>query len=467
MVPVTLVEHVSGMTCHSCEQVIERELGALPGVVTVSANSRRGRVTLTTTGDIDRDAIAAALEAHSYRLGERAAWLTRERAVWRDVTIAIVGLTLVIGTLWALGLETALSSLVASPSVGLIVPLTVGLAAGVSTCMATVGGLVLAVAAHHDAQVPRPSRRSTIAMHAWFNVSRIVGFVVFGAATGAVGSLFSLSGVGLAVAMIAAALVMTVIGIRLSGMSPRVAAMSPQLPGWLSARFQSRQSTAGGSNSSSNTRAGLLGLASFFIPCGFTQAMQVYALSTGDPVQAGLIMGAFALGTAPALASLAGVPLLASGHRRERLLRFAGVAVLAFAAVNVATVLNPIGVASSTPQAAPAAVTDNVVIVDGVQVMSMTIDGYNYLPQHSVVYAGLPVTWEIEGNGVTCASALLAPELGIPTATIVWPGETSTFSFTIEEPGRVEFACSMLMFFGSVTAIEPPAAAEATTVPTA
>src|SRR5690606_21653843 len=132
------------------------------------------------SGPLDRDAMAATLAAHSYRLGERSAWLTRERAVCRDVTIAIVSLTVVVGTLWALGLDTALSSLTGSSSMGLIVPLTVGLAAGVSTCMATVGGLVLAVAAHHSAQVPPPSRRSTLAMHAWFNVARIVGFVVLG-----------------------------------------------------------------------------------------------------------------------------------------------------------------------------------------------------------------------------------------------------------------------------------------------
>ncbi|MEI7901937.1 MAG: sulfite exporter TauE/SafE family protein [bacterium] len=40
----------------------------------------------------------------------------------------------------------------------------------------------------------------------------------------------------------------------------------------------------------SDTRAGLLGAASFFLPCGFTQAVQIYALSTGNPLTAGMIM---------------------------------------------------------------------------------------------------------------------------------------------------------------------------------
>jgi sulfite exporter TauE/SafE/copper chaperone CopZ len=455
MAPRTLVEHVGGMTCHSCEQIIQRELGALPNVIAVNADSKRGRVSLTVSGEVDRDQMAHVLAAHSYRLGERATWLTRERAVWGDVTIAIVALTMVIGTLWALGLDTALASLASSPSVGLIVPLTVGLAAGVSTCMATVGGLVLAMAAQHSAQLPPPSRRSTVVMHAWFNVARIAGFVGLGAVTGAVGSLFALNGVGLTVAMITAALVMTIIGVRLSGLSPRVAAMSPQLPGWIVRRFQAKRRRSPTSSRSRNTRAGLLGLASFFVPCGFTQAMQVYALSTGDPLEAGLIMGAFALGTAPALAALAGVPLLSSGRRHARTLRFAGVAVLAFAAMNVAAVLSPISASVGIPQAAPLTISDNVAIEDGVQVMQMTIDGYDYLPQHSVVYAGIPVRWEIDGNGVTCASALLAPELGIPVTTIVWPDQPATFTFTLDKPGRVEFSCSMQMYFGSVTAIAP------------
>ncbi len=46
----------------------------------------------------------------------------------------------------------------------------------------------------------------------------------------------------------------------------------------------------------------LVGVATFFLPCGFTQSMQLYTLSTGSFLNGGLTMLAFALGTLPVLA---------------------------------------------------------------------------------------------------------------------------------------------------------------------
>jgi len=48
----------------------------------------------------------------------------------------------------------------------------------------------------------------------------------------------------------------------------------------------------------------LVGVATFFLPCGFTQSMQIYALTTGSFLTGALIMFTFALGTLPVLALL-------------------------------------------------------------------------------------------------------------------------------------------------------------------
>lgn len=48
----------------------------------------------------------------------------------------------------------------------------------------------------------------------------------------------------------------------------------------------------------------LLGAGTFFLPCGFTQAMQIAALASGSFGGGALIMLAFALGTLPVLAFL-------------------------------------------------------------------------------------------------------------------------------------------------------------------
>ena len=45
----------------------------------------------------------------------------------------------------------------------------------------------------------------------------------------------------------------------------------------------------------------IIGFGTFFLPCGFTQSMQVVALSSGSFVSGFLIMFSFALGTLPML----------------------------------------------------------------------------------------------------------------------------------------------------------------------
>jgi sulfite exporter TauE/SafE len=48
----------------------------------------------------------------------------------------------------------------------------------------------------------------------------------------------------------------------------------------------------------------VIGIGTFFLPCGFTQSMQIAALSSGSYITGGLIMFSFALGTFPVLALL-------------------------------------------------------------------------------------------------------------------------------------------------------------------
>jgi sulfite exporter TauE/SafE len=48
----------------------------------------------------------------------------------------------------------------------------------------------------------------------------------------------------------------------------------------------------------------LSGALTFFLPCGFTFAMQLYALSTGNFWMGMAVMAIFAIGTLPGLLSI-------------------------------------------------------------------------------------------------------------------------------------------------------------------
>lgn len=72
-----------------------------------------------------------------------------------------------------------------------------------------------------------------------------------------------------------------------------------------------------------------IGFGTFFLPCGFTQSMQIAALSSSSIISGGLIMTAFALGTFPVLALLSfGVEGFSRSKHAPLFFASAGVVVL-------------------------------------------------------------------------------------------------------------------------------------------
>jgi hypothetical protein len=205
-----------------------------------------------------------------------------------------------------------------------------------------------------------------------------------------------------------------------------------------------------------DTRTALVGAATFFLPCGFTQAVQVYALSTGSPASAGLIMATFAVGTTPGLLAVASVPEIATGRARGTVLQVVGVVVLAFALLNVTSGLRLLGVAGATATAATAQqVSDNVTVTGGVQTVHMTQTRDGYTPADTVVYAGLPITWSIEATSKwECSAFLRVPDLGV---SVDLQDGLNTVQLPALPPGVVPFTCVMGMYSGNLIAIDPPA----------
>jgi sulfite exporter TauE/SafE len=84
---------------------------------------------------------------------------------------------------------------------------------------------------------------------------------------------------------------MILLGLNLTNISPRLGSFSLKLPKifgqHISGEGESKWSTF------------LTGAATFFLPCGFTLAMQAYAITTGSFITGALVLAFFALGTTP------------------------------------------------------------------------------------------------------------------------------------------------------------------------
>ncbi len=446
---------ITGMTCRACERRVSRSLAAVEGVRSATASSSRALAVVHSDGPLRRSDLAAAVRAAGYDVGTAdRPWLTRDRRVWRDVAIGVVGVVVLAVLASALGLADLTAAATGSTG-GLVVVLLLGLAAGLSTCMALVGGLVLAASATFAAQHPDLTARLRLRPHLAFGIGRLVGFAVLGAAAGALGSAVTLSPRVVAILMIVVSVVMGIVGLRLTAVSPRLAGAGLALPSGLASAL--RLDEVGRTYSDRSTA--LLGAGTFFLPCGFTQAVQVLALSTGSPVQAGTIMAVFALGTAPGLLSLGGLTAVVRGAASQRFFRLAGVAVVAFALVNVNGALHVLTPAIFLPPGAAATeLSDNVTLEGDVQVLRTTQVADGYEPANAVVYAGREVRWEIESKDLTCAATIQSADIGIDV--VLKPG-MNVVTFTPDEPGVLRYSCFMGMYTGLISVIEEPAAAQA------
>jgi sulfite exporter TauE/SafE len=85
------------------------------------------------------------------------------------------------------------------------------------------------------------------------------------------------------------------LGVKLADISPRLSHISITLPKFLGSDI------ANNGNISKHITAISTGALTFFLPCGFTLAMQAYAITTGSAMTGALTMMTFALGTAPGL----------------------------------------------------------------------------------------------------------------------------------------------------------------------
>src|SRR3989344_5106341 len=138
---------IKGMHCRSCELLVEDELLKVPGVKKAIVSQRAGTAEIECDCEIDPKHIEQAVNNAGYCLGvDEKPLLSTNPRDWRDLGIAIfLALDLFFV---AKGLGLFHISWVSSNNYSsLPIVFLVGLTAGVSTCMALIGGLVLGASA--------------------------------------------------------------------------------------------------------------------------------------------------------------------------------------------------------------------------------------------------------------------------------------------------------------------------------
>ncbi|OGJ22618.1 MAG: hypothetical protein A2804_03565 [Candidatus Pacebacteria bacterium RIFCSPHIGHO2_01_FULL_46_10] len=292
-----------------------------------------------------------------------------------------------------------------------------------------------------------------------FLVAKLLSHVALGALLGALGSVITLSlGVRLTF-QVFTALFMFATAMNLLEVHPIFRYVMFQPPRFLQ-RFI--RNTARGK---AMFTPAILGLLTVFIPCGVTQAMEVIAINTGNPVYGALIMGAFVLGTSPLFTLIGIATAKFSDLWNHRFLQVAAVALmfmtlyslngvfvvlnLPFSAQNIVRTIADFGKPPDWYGSAGALAAGNSVVptTNGKQAVTITIDNNGYTPKEFTVRAGVPVELDLETNKVyTCASSFTFRKFKIFEQ--LKPTDSKILAFTPTEKGSFQFSCSMGMYTG-------------------
>ncbi len=436
---------IHGTHCASCEVLVERKFKKLPGVEKVNVSFVSGKAEVFLREHVSLRDFEGAIKEDGYSVSKWEDRHTSPEAVkhkntGKDYTaIGATFLFIIGGYLILKQFHLIPDSLGITSNMSYSFIFLIGLVAGTSTCLAVAGGLLLAAAAKYNELYPNLTGYQKFKPTLYFNAGRIVSYAFFGGLIGALGSVISLSARGTGILSIIASLVMIILGFQLLNLFPWMRRLQPSMPKFIAHRIHDL------SASESKGGAFVLGALTFFLPCGFTLALQLYVLTLGNFTAGALTMLAFSLGTLPMLLSLSALSSFAKGAFQKHFLRFSAVLVVLLGFWNISNALTLTGINLSFPTSSGVvAQAATVPVVDGKQVVDMTVNGYSYSPSQFTVQAGIPVEWRIDGSKAAgCGQVLVMPTLGV--SKYLSPQGITTVTFTPTETGTIPFNCAMGM----------------------
>ena len=306
--------HVSGTHCASCKIFIEDALNEQSFIKNARVDLKQETVEIETDSDQNPETLAQILtekiKSNGYKLsiGKTSEEKPINDVIWKAIPIGL-GFLILFFLLQKSGILNLGIGGQTTPPTSFII----GLIASVSSCLAIVGGLVLSLSAKISQDNVSDTKTFLL-----FHTGRLVSFAVLGGVLGAVGSAIGINFTFTAILGLLASLVMLFLGLNLVGVFKKNKIALPSGIFNFFRRIEHKTFTPL-----------IVGFGTFFLPCGFTQSMQVAALGSGSFMSGFFIMFAFSLGTLPMLVLLSfGSASFAHGKHAPLFFKSAGVVVV-------------------------------------------------------------------------------------------------------------------------------------------
>lgn len=450
------------MHCTSCEKIICKALSKHKAVISCKADYPTETVSVTYNAHkISKQELFEIVDKKGYECSE----MTDARSTQRSSTLKnLLGwVSFIIGVFVLITFFGFISDTLVSPDItenisyGLLFLL--GLFTGFH-CVGMCGGFVVS----YTTKLAQEGKMSHVA-HIEYGVAKTLSYTVIGAAFGLVGAVFTFTPFLRGIAALLAGAFLIIFGINMLNVFPALRKVRIQLPNALN-RFVI--------TTSHDKKRGpiVIGLLNgLMIACGPLQAIYILAAGTGNPIDGGLMLLAFGLGTLPVMLSFGYLTSYMSKSFTRTILKASGVIVVVLGLLMVNTGLTLAGIntpfsdfaVKKTPSSqsgnslgTSSGTTGDSRIEQGIAILSsdgtyqeiyMDVTRYGWEPAQFTLLEGVPVKWHINGKEITgCNKAIIVPEYKLEFDIV--RGE-QVIEFVPTQSKTVPWSCWMGMIRGT------------------
>lgn len=438
---------IGNMTCISCQNKIERKLKNTAGIEEVKVSYSAGNAEITYDTDIiSLKDITAIIENLDYEVRN-----DKENPV--NNTNQAIGMLIIIASLYLLLqqfgiLNLLVPSQLAQTNMSYGMLFVIGLITSVH-CVAMCGGINLSQCIPQEEGSAGGSKISALRPTFLYNLGRVCSYTLVGFLVGALGMVFTFSNTMQGVLKLIAGIFMIIMGINMLGIFPWLRKLNPRMPQIFARKINHEKG--------SSKSPFIIGLLNGLMPCGPLQAMQIYALSTGNPFAGALSMFLFSLGTVPLMFGLGALGSVLGKKFTHKVMTVGAVlvVVLGLSMLSQGFSLSGISLASVLPDGTSANAAENntdIKIEDGVQIVNSTLSSGSY--PAITVQANTPVKWTItapDGSINGCNYKILIPEYNI---TYELKKGDNVIEFTPTKTGKVPYSCWMGMIRSSINVVD-------------
>ncbi|MDR3258890.1 MAG: sulfite exporter TauE/SafE family protein [Fusobacteriaceae bacterium] len=447
---------IGGMTCTGCQSTIENKLKKTNGINDANVSYNNGTAVITYNADvITLENIKNIIKKLDYNVLSE----DESRNESGNEKDSIIGILLIVISVYVLLKQFGVLQIVnLFPTAEIGMSYGMLFVIGVLTsfhCVAMCGGINISRCMPKVDEDENKGKFASLKPSFLYNFGRVTSYTVIGGIIGAIGSVVSLSGSLRGIVQIMAGIFMVIMGLNMLNVFPKLRKFNLRMPSIFAKKIVDKKGKS--------KNAFYVGLLNGLMPCGPLQAMQLYALSAGNPMKGALSMFLFSMGTVPLMFGLGALSTVLSKKSTGNVMRVGSLLVIilgismfsngwSLSGFSLSSFIPNIISTSKSSSSSDKIAENSVTIENGTQLVKSTLTRYGY--PNITIQKGIPVKWVIEAPQGTingCNNRAVINEYGVQHRFTV--GE-NIIEFTPTKAGKFTYTCWMGMIRGTITVTE-------------